>query len=105
MYSSNHTFSPSAQFLTFIKVVTEPLNNTAPLSLILSGHTSLWRCLRPEHKERADELRTNGSKCRIILWNDDTFTGTSHDFFTLVGMFKRENPSADLLAFPLGNFS
>jgi len=103
MYTgSNHTFSPSPQFLTFVKAITEPLSNT---NLILSGHTSLWRVIRPEHHERADELRTNGSKCRIILWNDDTFTSSSHDFFTLVTMFKRENPSADLLAFPLGNFS
>lgn len=102
-HGSNHTFSPSPQFLTYVKAVTEPVSNTT--SLILSGHTSLWRVLRPEYHAQADESRRSGSKCRIILWNDDTFTSTSHDFFTLVGMFKRENPSADLLAFPLGNFS
>ena len=104
MYTgSSHTFSPSPQFLTYIKAVTEPLNNTT--SLILSGHTSLWRVIRSEHHERADELRTRGSQCRIILWNDDTFTSSSHDFFTLVTMFKTENPDSDILAFPLGNFS
>ena len=101
-YGLSHTFSPSAQFLCFIKAITEPLNNTT--SLILSGHTSLWRVIRPEHHERADELRSQGSKCRIILWNDDTFTCTSHHFFTLVTMFKSENPNSDILAFPLGNF-